>query len=388
MRPDLRKEVYILTEIKGAYGSVKVFTTSNKDTAIDRYALAQLQLLCDDPVSIGSTIRVMPDVHPGKVCTIGLTMTVTDRILPNLIGIDIGCGVSIVKLNNARMDHQKLDRIIRENIPAGSSIRNKPLPAASDYDLSGLRCYRHIREYKARLSLGTLGGGNHFIEVDQDEDGAYYLTVHSGSRHLGKEVTEHYLRCGHEKLASSGEEIPYPLTYINGDLMDDYIHDVGITQEYARMNRELILRGIMKGMKWKGGDIKSVCHNYLSESGGQLMLRKGAISAGNDEFVAIPVNMRDGIILGTGRGNPDWNYSAPHGAGRLLKREDVKNSHTVSEYKNVMKGIYSSCIGKDTLDEAPFAYRNIDEIAEAIKDTVRIDRIIRPVYSYKAGNEN
>lgn len=388
MRPDLRKEVYIMTEINGAYGSVKVFTTSNKDTAIDRYALAQLQLLCDDPVSIGSTIRVMPDVHPGKVCTIGLTLTVTDRILPNLIGIDIGCGVSIVKLNNARMDFQKLDRIIRENIPTGSSIRNKPLPAASDYDLSGLRCYRHIREDKARLSLGTLGGGNHFIEVDQDGDGAYYLTVHSGSRHLGKEVTDHYMRCGHEKLDSSGEEIPYPLTYINGDLMDDYIHDVVITQEYARTNRELILREIMKGMKWKGGDIKSVCHNYLSESGGQLMLRKGAISAGNDEFVAIPVNMRDGIILGTGRGNPDWNYSAPHGAGRLLKREDVKNSHTVSEYKNVMKGIYSSCIGKDTLDEAPFAYRNIDEIAEAIKDTVRIDRIIRPVYSYKAGNEN
>ncbi len=377
-----------MVEIKGIYADAKIFTTNNENTALDPYSEAQIKMLCDDPVSEDSKIRVMPDVHPGKVCTIGLTMTVGKRIMPNLTGVDIGCGVSIVKLNNVRkIDFLKLDRMVHENIPSGMKIREKALYHAEDYDLSGLRCYRHIRKDKAILSLGTLGGGNHFLEADIDEDGNHYLAVHTGSRHLGVEVTEFYLKKGLERLKASGLDIPYPLAFLEGDLFADYIHDVKMVQEYAAFNRTLILQTVMRSMKWKGDAIRSVSHNYISDTPSGLMLRKGAISALKDEFVVIPVNMKDGMILGHGKGNADWNYSAPHGSGRLIRRDEVKNSHTVSEYKADMKGIYSTCIGKGTLDEAPFAYRGMDDIAEVISDTVEIDRMIRPVYSYKGGNE-
>ena len=377
-----------MTEIHGTCASAKVFTTNDADTAIDDYAKAQIKLICDDPVSKGSKIRVMPDVHPGKVGTIGLTMTVGDRIMPNLTGQDIGCGITIVQLNKARMDFKKLDVVIRENIPSGFNIRSKTLKGAEDFDFSSLRCRKHIRLDKSLLALGTLGGGNHFIEADRDEAGNYYLAVHSGSRHLGQEVTEHYLHLGAEALKAMGMNIPYELTSLEGELMQDYIHDVQEVQAYAELNRRLMIWEILNGMKWKGGEMHSVPHNYITETENGLMLRKGAISAQMGEFVAIPVNMRDGIILGTGLGNEEWNFSAPHGSGRLMKREDVKNSHTLSEYKVAMKGIYSSCIGADTLDEAPFAYRGMDEIAEAVGDTVRIDKVIRPVYSYKAGSRD
>ena len=379
--------------IKGAYSEAHIFTTNNSDTALDQYARAQLQMICDNESSKGCLIRVMPDVHPGKVGTIGLTMTIGDRIIPNLIGIDIGCGMTLAQIKGKKVEGQKLDTVIRDCVPAGFNTRKKPHRLAEAFPFSELKCASHIRTDKARLSLGTLGGGNHFIEVDKDDDNNLYIVIHTGSRHLGKEVTEYYINEGQKLLKEKGLDVPYEITWLKGELKDDYLHDMQVVQRFATLNRQIILDELVKGMKWKVLDTYECIHNYVDatpetlESFHSPMLRKGAISAKKDEKVIIPINMRDGIILGTGLGNQDWNCSAPHGSGRIMKREDVKNSFTVSSFKSEMKGIYSSCIGKDTLDEAPFAYRPITEISDVISDTVKIDKIIRPVYNFKAGGE-
>lgn len=372
--------------INGIYTTADIFTTSDVDTAIDDYAIHQIQMLCDNETAKNSKIRVMPDVHPGKVGTIGLTMTVGPKLMPNLINIDIGCGMTLAQIKGKTKEFQKLDVVIRDNIPSGFSTRKNVHYMAESIELTKLNCYKHIFEDKALLSLGTLGGGNHFIELDIDEDKIVYLIVHSGSRHLGKEVTEYYLAEGQKELKNKGINIPYELTYLEDALLDSYLHDLEIVQEFAALNREIIITEITKGMKWKVTDSYSCIHNYVDFGYDTPILRKGAISAKKDERVIIPINMRDGIILGTGIGNPDWNYSAPHGAGRIMKREDIKSNFTVSAFKTAMKGIYSSCISKDTLDEAPFAYRNIESIREAITDTVTVDRIIKPIYNFKAGN--
>lgn len=377
--------------IKGAATCAQIFTTNNKETAIDQYAISQLQMICDQESSKGCRIRVMPDVHPGKVGTIGLTMTIGEKIIPNLIGIDIGCGMTLAQINGKKIEYQKLDTVIRDSVPSGFNIRTKAHRFADEFDFDALKCASHIRTDKALLSLGSLGSGNHFIEADKDEDGNLYVVIHTGSRHLGKEVTEYYLNEGQKLLKEKGLVVPYEVTWLEGELMEDYIHDLQIVQRFASLNREIILDELVKGMKWKILDSYECIHNYVDTSPetqntfGFSMLRKGAISAKANEKVIIPINMRDGIILGTGLGNPEWNCSAPHGSGRIMKREEVKNSFTVSSFKSEMKGIYSSCIGKDTLDEAPFAYRAIDEIAEVISDTVTINKIIRPVYNFKAG---
>lgn len=380
-----RKE-FIMKTINGVATSAIVFNTSSTENSIDDYAIAQLQNLCDNASFTDCKIRVMPDVHPGKVGTIGFTSTIGKSIMPNVIGVDIGCGMTLTQIKGKVKEFQKLDTVIRKNVPSGFSIRNKPHHKTLDFDLSRLHCFKHIQEDKALLSLGSLGSGNHFIEVDQDDEKNSYLVIHSGSRHLGHEVTEHYLREGNRLLKEQGINIPYELTYLEGDLMSDYLHDLEIVQEYACLNREIMIQEICSGMKWKILDSYSCIHNYVDFNMNNLILRKGAISAQNNEKVIIPINMRDGIILGTGLGNEEWNYSAPHGAGRIMKREDVKTKFTVSSYKSSMKGIYSSCIGKDTLDEAPFAYRGLDEIKEVITDTVSIDKIIRPIYNFKAGD--
>ena len=377
--------------INGIYASANIFTTNNEKTAIDDYAVKQIQLLCDNEVSKGCRVRIMPDVHPGKVGTIGLTMTIGERIMPNLIGIDIGCGMSLAQFNAKKIEFQKLDTVIRDNIPSGFAVRKKLHRFADEIDLSELYCAKHIRKDKALLSLGSLGSGNHFIEVDRDDEDNFYIVIHSGSRHLGKEVTEYYLNEGQKILKNNSIDVPYELTYLEGVLMKSYLHDMQIVQEFASLNREIILDELVKGMKWKIIDEYSCVHNYVDNMDETLktfnasILRKGAISAKKGEKVIIPINMRDGIILGTGLGNAAWNCSASHGAGRIMKREDVKASFTVSAFKTEMKGIYSSCISKDTLDEAPFAYRGLDDIAEVIGETVTIDKIIRPVYNFKAG---
>lgn len=353
---------------------------------VDQYALAQVQMICDNKVSEGSTIRVMPDVHPGKVGPIGLTMTITDRILPSLVGIDIGCGMYAVKLGKIRNDYQKLDTVIRENVPVGFKIRST-VHRDADIDLTRLFCSKHIRGDKALLSIGTLGGGNHFIELDQDENKDVYMIIHSGSRHLGKEVAEYYLEAGQKELKNKGiTDVPYEMTYLSGALMEDYLHDLEIVQEYAFLNRKVIATEILKGMKWKEKETVSCIHNYVDFTGEIPLLRKGAISAKEDEDVIIPINMKDGVILGKGLGNREWNYSAPHGSGRIASRDDVRHSHTVSEFKSEMKGVYTTCISAETLDEAPFAYRRTDYIREAVKDTIKIEKILKPFYNYKGGN--
>ena len=372
--------------IHGVYTSAKIFNTEKENNTMDDYALAQLKALCDNQAFDGCTIRIMPDVHPGKVGTIGFTSTLGKQVLPNVIGIDIGCGMSLAKVKGKTKEFQKLDVVIRDHVPSGYSIRKTIHSMAQELDLTKLLCYKHIFEEKARLSLGTLGGGNHFIELDVDDEKNTYLVVHSGSRHLGKEVTEYYLSMGQRQLKSKGIEIPYETTYLEGELLDAYLHDLAIVQEFASLNREIILAEITKHMKWKILDSYSCIHNYVDFRLDTPILRKGAISAQMDESVIIPINMRDGILLGKGLGNADWNYSAPHGAGRIMKREDVKANYTVSNFKSAMKGIYSSCINKETLDEAPFAYRDLNSIQDAIQETVAMEKVIKPIYNFKAGN--
>ena len=383
--------------IYGKYTNALVYTVENELYALEDYARKQLQMICNHPSAEGSVVRVMPDVHPGKVGTIGLTMTVGDSILPSLVGVDIGCGMTMAKVKTKGLQFQQLDSVIRENVPVGPRIREKEHKYADRIDLSELRCYKGINARKANRSVGTLGGGNHFIEVDKDDEGNIYLVIHSGSRHLGMEVADYYLRTGQKEMQMKKQGYAsYEMTCLSGELMEDYLHDIKIIQEFARLNRDAIIDSIVNGMKWKIEDTFTCIHNYVDFTGvddrnsdeDKPILRKGAISAREGERVIIPINMRDGIILGTGLGNPEWNYSAPHGAGRIYKRSEVAEHHTVSDFKKAMDGIYSICINKDTLDESPFAYRGIDDIAAVIKDTVKIDKIIKPVYNYKAGGQN
>lgn len=381
--------------IYGKYTNATVYTVENELYALEDYARKQLQMICNHPSAEGSSVKVMPDVHPGKVGTIGLTMTVGDSILPSLVGVDIGCGMTMAKVKTKGIHFQQLDSVIREAVPVGPRIREKEHKYADRIDLSELRCARNINARKASRSVGTLGGGNHFIEVDKDEEGNVYLVVHSGSRHLGMEVADYYLRTGQKEMQMKKQGYAsYEMTCLTGQLMEDYLHDIEIIQEFARLNRDAIIDSIVGGMKWKIEESFTCIHNYVDFSDvkpgndAKPILRKGAISAKEGEKVIIPINMRDGIILGTGLGNVDWNCSAPHGAGRIYRRSEVAEHHTVSDFKKAMDGIYSICINKDTLDESPFAYRGIEDIAAVIGETVHIDKIIKPIYNYKAGGQN
>ena len=365
-----------MLKLNGKYNTAKVFTDN-----VDNETISQVIELLNQDYIKDAKIRIMPDCHAGAGCVIGTTMTISDKVCPNLVGVDIGCGMLAVRVAEKEVDLPKLDDVINTYIPAGFNVNDKPLGKFSH--LSDLVAPADIS--LAYRSIGSLGGGNHFIELDRDDDGSMYVAVHSGSRHLGKEVTEYYLKCGQRELKEQGVEVPYELTWLTGKLKEDYLHDLQVVQEYAELNRQVILEELAKGMKWKMQESVSVCHNYIDKEG---ILRKGAISAREGEKVVIPINMRDGILLGIGKGNPDWNYSAPHGSGRILKRSEVKNQYTVSSFKKEMKGIYCSCIGKETLDEAPFAYRNMEMIKEAVEDTVDITQVLHPVYNFKAGNDN
>lgn len=375
--------------IDGAYASAAIFTA--KTHTIEDYALSQLQMICDNPAAKDAKIRVMPDVHPGKIGPIGLTMTVTDTVLPGLVGIDAGCGMTMAQITGKVRDFQKLDTVIREKVPSCFSVRKTPHRLMEDFDFSELYCRNHINLEKARLSAGTLGSGNHFIEVDQDEENHTYLTIHSGSRHPGKEVSEYYMKEGQKQLQAEGITVPYELTYLSGKLKEQYLHDLMILTEYAAISREIMINEICRGMKWKVSDLRTCIHNYIDtrpemiRALGAPLLRKGAVSALSGETVIIPVNMHDGILLGTGLGNKEFNCSAPHGSGRIYKREDVKNHYTVSSFKTAMKGIYSTCISRDTLDEAPFAYRGMEEMLDVVEETVHIEKILHPLYNFKAG---
>ncbi len=368
-----------MIEIKGKYNTAKIFTD-----LVDEASVSQVMLLLNQEFTVGSKIRMMPDIHAGAGCTIGTTMTVTDRAVPNLVGVDIGCGMETIRVRERHIELQKLDKLIYEKIPSGYSIREKTHRYFDGIDLSRLYCLKHINPERAEKSLGTLGGGNHFIEADKDDDGAIYLVVHSGSRHLGLEVAEYYQAKGFELLNQSSK-IPRPLAYVTGELFDQYIHDMKIVQQFAELNRKAIMDEMIRGMKLHVIEQFTTIHNYIDMDA--MILRKGAVSAQKGEKLLIPINMRDGSLLCTGLGNEDWNYSAPHGAGRLMSRSAAKESFTVSEFKKQMKGIYTTSVNQNTLDECPMAYKGMDDIVGNIGDTVQIDKVIRPIYNFKAGNE-
>jgi RNA-splicing ligase RtcB len=394
-----------MIEIKGTHNTAKVFTDN-----VESGACEQIRQLCDQKFCEKSVIRIMPDVHAGAGCTIGTTMTVRNTVVPNLVGVDIGCGMETIKTAAKDIDLEKLDRIIHHNIPSGFDIRAKIHSYSENVRLEDLRCKKHMDIKRALLSVGTLGGGNHFIEAARDEEGFIYIIVHSGSRHLGKEAAEYYQKKAYDELVDIGgarreiaqqlkkegrfEEIGdaikkasppkiiRALAYLKGGSFDDYINDMKIIQAFADYNRRAMADIIIELMKLPVVDRFTTTHNYIDTD--SMILRKGAISARANERVLIPMNMRDGSLICIGKGNPDWNFSAPHGAGRIMSRTAAKSRISLDEFKRSMKGIFTTTANKATLDEAPMAYKPMDEIIANIKDTVDIAMIIKPVYNFKA----
>ena len=407
-----------MTELTGKYNSCKMFT----DTA-DEATITQVTNLLNQEFMANSKVRIMPDCHAGKGCVIGTTMTITDKITPSLVGVDIGCGVLTVPLKEQRIDLPKFDSVIHEYIPAGFSRHNEII---ADFDFSDIKA--DFDHDIAALSLGSLGGGNHFIELDKDEEENLYLVIHTGSRHMGLQICDYYQDLGYkmlhgtdskaianykqlsevliENLKAEGREneiestlddlkkrlkiseceIPYVLSYVEGEYMEDYLHDMRIAQAYAATNRMTIAKRILKYAKLHETDMFDTIHNYIDLD--NMILRKGSISAQKDERCIIPMNMRDGSLICIGKGNPDWNYSAPHGAGRLMSRTEARSSIGMRDFKDSMDGIYSSTVMKETIDEAPMVYKPASEIMENIKDTVDIVNIIKPIYNFKSADND
>ncbi|WP_099466850.1 RtcB family protein [Konateibacter massiliensis] len=398
-------------EIKGKINTAVCYAKVVEDEAIE-----QIRRMCDYEFTKGSKIRVMPDVHAGKGCTIGTTMTVLDKAVPNIVGVDIGCGMYTVNLGKGDIDFARLDEAAHF-VPSGKNVWEG---RQEKFDLTELRCYRSLRDTKRlERSLGTLGGGNHFIEVDCAEDGTNYLVIHTGSRNLGKQVAEiyqqlaidldkgketyfqerdaiiqQYKAAGHRKeIQAALKEIawtarvtttPEDLCFLYGTYLEDYLHDVEICQRFARKNREKIAEVILERTGMKGMEGFHTIHNYIDTE--EMILRKGAIAAHNGERVLIPINMRDGSVLAIGKGNPEWNYSAPHGAGRLMSRKSAKEKLSMEAYKATMAGVYTTSVNESTLDEAPMAYKSLADIIDVIRETVDVIDVMKPVYNFKASN--
>lgn len=400
-----------MIEIKG-----KINTALCYAKVVEEEAIEQIRRMCDYPMTEGSKIRIMPDVHAGKGCTIGATMTIKDKAVPNVVGVDIGCGMYTVNLGKSDIDFEKMDEAAHF-IPSGRDIWDGRIER---FDLTNLVCYRQLKETKRLAkSLGTLGGGNHFIEIDEASDGTKYLVIHSGSRNLGKQVAEFYqnlavnldrgygdylkkrdeiirtykeqgrreeiqdaLKQLHFKVYESEPSMPEDLCYLSGQYLEDYLHDVVICQAFAKRNREKMAEIILERTGMTGGEAFHTIHNYIDTE--EMILRKGAIAAHKGEKVLIPINMRDGSVLAIGKGNPDWNFSAPHGAGRLMSRTDAKSKLSMEEYEESMKGIYTTSVNEYTLDESPMAYKSLDDIIDVIKDSVDVIDIMKPIYNFKA----
>ena len=399
-----------MIELKGKYGEAKIFTD-----VVDQSSISQVMELLNQPYAADSRIRMMPDIHAGAGCTIGTTMTIRDKICPNLVGVDIGCGMETIRVKEKHLELQQLDKLIRREIPAGFAIRDKAHRFASKIDLEALRCAKHVDLLRAEKSIGTLGGGNHFIEANRDEEGSLYIVIHSGSRHLGLQIANFYQNAGYKALITRYEEdvqklvrelksegrasdietslremkprnssIPKHLAYVEGELLECYLHDMRIAQEFADLNRKAMMDVIVKGLGLHVVEQFTTVHNYIDLEQG--VLRKGAVSAKAGEKLLIPINMRDGSLICLGKGNKDWNCSAPHGAGRLMSRSDAKASFTVSEFKKQMQGIYTTTVGQSTLDECPMAYKRMEDIVDNIHPTVEIQNVIKPIYNFKAGD--
>lgn len=405
-----------MLEITGAYASAKIFTDN-----IDPATLSQIYNLLTLPSVAGSQIRIMPDCHAGVGCVVGTTMRIQDAIIPNLVGVDIGCGMLAVNLGDQHINLPKFDQIIHEKIPAGGDIHETPI--AKNTELSQLYCLKTAVKYDTAIkSLGTLGGGNHFIELDKDSQNNTWLVIHTGSRHLGIEVCNYYQKQAYQALIDQyyethvkpeqerivktfksegrAREIPAALEKLKnafkswspgvsqdlaactGELKAKYLHDMTIVQRHAALNRVTIATQILKHADLMYLDMFDTAHNYIDTR--TNILRKGAISAGLGERVLIPMNMRDGSLICVGKANRDWNYSAPHGAGRICSRAEAKANFSISEYRDAMTGIYTTSVSPETLDECPMAYKPMDKIINAIQDTVEIEDVIKPVYNFKA----
>ena len=399
-----------MMEIKGKMNTAICFAKVIGDEAIE-----QIRRMCDYEFTLDSKIRIMPDVHAGKGCTIGTTMTVKDKVVPNIVGVDIGCGMYTVNLGKVDIDMRKMDEAAH-SIPSGMDVwegRKEP------FDLTDVRCYRELKDTKRlQRSLGTLGGGNHFIEIDQSSDGTKYLVIHSGSRNLGKQVAEFYQRLaidlnkGKEEYFAKKDAliaeykatgrrkeiqaalmelrwdthettIPEDLCFVYGKYLDDYLHDVEICQRFACRNRELMAEIILGHLHLESRESFHTIHNYIDTE--EMILRKGAIAAHKGEKVLIPINMRDGSVLAVGKGNPEWNYSAPHGAGRILSRTSAREKLDLAEYRRQMEGIYTTSVNEATLDEAPMAYKSLDDIIDVLNESVEITEVLKPIYNFKAG---
>ena len=398
-----------MMEIKGQVNTAVCFAKVIEDEAIE-----QIRRMCDYEFTAGSQIRIMPDVHAGKGCTIGTTMTVKDKAVPNIVGVDIGCGMYTVNLGKVDIDMEQMDAAAHF-IPSGLNVWEG---RKEHFDLLGLRCYRGLKDAKRlERSLGTLGGGNHFIEIDQAADGTKYLVIHSGSHNLGKQVAEFYQRLaidlnkGKEeyfakrdaliaeyKAAGRRSEIqdalkalkweareatiPEDLCFVYGQYLENYLHDVEICQHFARRSRELMAEIILQRLGIEAVDAFHTIHNYIDTD--EMILRKGAIAAHRGEKVLIPINMRDGSVLAIGKGNPDWNYSAPHGAGRIMSRTAAKEQLDLDEYRREMAGIYTTSVNEATLDEAPMAYKSLSDIIDVIQESVDVIEVLKPIYNFKA----
>ena len=398
-----------MIEIQGRYNTAKCYTDH-----LEEAAARQILSVCDQPAFTGCKLRIMPDVHAGMGCTIGTTMTIRNKIVPGMVGVDIGCGMETVKLAEKEIDFAALDALIRAKIPSGRDVRQLHHPLNYEIDLNELRCSPYVNLARARLSLGTLGGGNHFIEVDRNDAGELYLVVHSGSRHLGLEVCNYYQDQGRfamwggaryqldEKIAeykTAGRhkeiqsmitamkkehpiDVPKELAWVEGRLFDDYIHDMRIIQRFAVLNRKAMTDVILTGLGLTRVEEFTTIHNYIDTD--SMILRKGSVSAKAGEMLLIPINMRDGSLICVGKGNEDWNCSAPHGAGRLMSRKQAAATLSMDEYRAEMAGIYTTCVVEDTIDESPMAYKSLDEIVSQIGPTADIIERIRPIYNFKA----
>jgi RNA-splicing ligase RtcB len=375
-----RREAESLFEAIGKYASAKIYTDN-----LDESSLSQIYSLLNHETASGSCVRFMPDAHAGKGCVIGATMTLSGKVVPSFVGFDIGCGMETVLIKERWVELQKLDKVIRETIPSGFDTRKSKHKFTGEIDLKSLVCLKHVHLQRAELSMGTLGGGNHFIELGKDGEGALYLVIHSGSRTLGGQVAKHYQDLAYS-LAREGQgsHAVHWMPWLEGKHFDNYINDMMVAQSYAKLNRKAIAHDIIKAMKLTPVDSFTTVHNYIDTDANPMILRKGAISAKDSERVIIPMNMRDGSIICIGRGNPDWNMSAPHGAGRLMTRADAKQSISLSQFKEAMKGIYTTSAKKATIDESPFAYKPMEEIVGNIGDSVSIEKIVKPLYNYKA----
>lgn len=401
-------------EIKG-----KVTTAVCYAKVVEQDAIDQIRRMCDYSLTQGSKVRIMPDVHVGKGCTIGTTMTIIDKACPNVVGVDLGCGMYTVRLQERQLDFAAIDEAAHY-IPSGMNTWQTKV---EDFDLTGLRCYAVLKEFHwLECSLGTLGGGNHFIEIDKTSDGTFYLVIHSGSRNLGKQVAEYYQRMAvelhkgkedyllqrneivrtyreqgrHSEIQAAlaalkqqytdrEPDVPEDLCWLYGDALADYLHDVEICQQFARRSREKMAEVILERTGMTSAESFHTIHNYIDTQ--EMILRKGAIAAHQGEKVLIPINMRDGSVLAVGKGNADWNYSAPHGAGRVLSRRAARNSLDMASYRQAMEGIYTTSVNEQTLDEAPMAYKSLSDIMDVIEASVDVIEVMKPVYNFKAAEE-